>query len=448
MRTVVSPQARWPSPDSHCAVAGRRRRVSATAPSMREVGATEVVLGNDLVERRWSRLPFRTTALLDKRDGGRGWSGPRRDFALTLAGADLGSEQFHVEDVAVRSLPGGGPADGDRGGVPAGGARHVWVTRVVEAYPGIAGFRVQNVVRSSLPLVLGGATLDEAAVGAVEPTAHAFRAGADWREPDWPGPAARLRRRPPRHLARHPQRPGRAPRSRRRPSGCRCAPAAASLFMVAERADFPSSRAEYDGGNGSAGDPLPARRGVARPVRGAGSRGGPVLHVRAPANARAVRAAHPRGRVHGLRQWRRGRGMAAPPLPRRAEDAALPARRDVQLERHRRQRDLHRREGRHGLRHRPAGRAHRAPARHRDVHPRRRLAGHLRRLEPGLAPAPGAARHPAALPGPRVPRRARRDRPHEARPLDEPDELQPAVAGLPATTPTGPACRWATARRS
>ena len=51
------------------------------------VTATEIVLGNSLVERRWTRSPFRTSTLVDKRAGGRRWGWPGRDFRLSLTAA-------------------------------------------------------------------------------------------------------------------------------------------------------------------------------------------------------------------------------------------------------------------------------------------------------------------------------------------------------------------------
>jgi hypothetical protein len=56
------------------------------------VSDAEVVLGNHLAERRWDRASLRTTALVDKRAGGRHWSAGRRDFTLTVSGAEIGSE--------------------------------------------------------------------------------------------------------------------------------------------------------------------------------------------------------------------------------------------------------------------------------------------------------------------------------------------------------------------
>lgn len=63
------------------------------------------------------------------------------------------------------------------------------VTRTVDAYAGVAGFRSQTTLRAAGPLVVTGYRLDEMRVGAVTPTLHAFRAGADWRyESDWDPP--------------------------------------------------------------------------------------------------------------------------------------------------------------------------------------------------------------------------------------------------------------------
>jgi hypothetical protein len=224
------------------AVEYRDRSVYAT------VTGTGIVLGNELVERRWSRLPFQTTALVDKRDGGRAWAETRRDFALTIAGADLGSEAFKAESAQVEKLPGGGlRVTIEAVFPPLGLGPQIRVTRVVEAYPGIAGFRVQSTLRSNAPLVLTGVTLDEVATGPAQPTAHAFRAGADWREPDWPGPP----------LAFGNPNAGTWRDTRSAPLGAPLEAAAQwlslsaggrSLFMVAERADLPSTRAEYAAG--------------------------------------------------------------------------------------------------------------------------------------------------------------------------------------------------------
>jgi len=67
----------------------------------------EVVLGNSVAERRWSRDALRTTALVDKRGHDRVVSAGSRDFALLVGPAEVGSESFAVSSVAVTSLPRG-----------------------------------------------------------------------------------------------------------------------------------------------------------------------------------------------------------------------------------------------------------------------------------------------------------------------------------------------------
>jgi hypothetical protein len=217
------------------------------APAYARVEAGQVVIGNELAERRWDRAQFRTSALVDKRGGGRTWSAGRRDFSLFLGASEVSSEQFRVGSAWVEQL--------DRGGVRVtmvlvprlpGLVAGLTARRVAEAYPGIAGFRTQTTLHPTTPLVLTGATLDEAAAGAGVPRSHSFRAGADWREPDWAGP--------PLSVGDPHAGTWRETRSRGW-GGALEAPAQwlsidigpRSLFMVAERPDLPSTRTEYTG---------------------------------------------------------------------------------------------------------------------------------------------------------------------------------------------------------
>ena len=209
-----------------------------------QVTPADVVLGNSVAERRWSRAGLVTTALIDKRGQDTTWSAGRRDFALDLAGrSDLGSEQFTVTGVKVSQLVRGGLRVAMELASPL---PVLTATRIAEAYPGVAGFRTQTILHPAAGLALSGATLDEAAVPGAAPTLHAFRAGADWREPDWPGPQLSVGdphagdwRDTHTAAAGEPLAgPGQwldLDRGGRR------------LFMVMERNDLPSSRAEYDG---------------------------------------------------------------------------------------------------------------------------------------------------------------------------------------------------------
>ena len=213
-------------------------------------------------------------------------------------------------------------------------------------------------MRSSLPLVLAGATLDEAAVGTAAPTAHAFRAGADWREPDWPGPPLAFGDAHPGTWRDTRSAPAGRVRSRRRPSGCRCAPAAVRCSWSPSAPTCRPRAPSTTGGVARLALRYPRDGRAPRPVRGAGARRGAVVDRSAgsgslqPFEPIALEAAFTGfGSGDGDEEWQHHRYLVERP------DAALPARRDVQLERNRRQRDLHRREGRHGPRHRAAGRA-------------------------------------------------------------------------------------------
>ena len=161
-------------------VPGRAAETFTDADVYANVSADEVVLGNALVERRWTLDAFSTQAIVDKRDG-RSF-GAHPDFSILLDGASITSDRFSTAAVDVAAL--------DRGGLGVTFtltlAGLVTVERVVEAYPGVAGFSSRMTVSSPLPLVFSGYTLDEVAAGPeYAATVHAFRAGADWREEGW-----------------------------------------------------------------------------------------------------------------------------------------------------------------------------------------------------------------------------------------------------------------------
>ena len=203
---------------------------------------SEVVLGNSVAERRWARGSFRTTALVDKRRGGRTWSRGSRDFTLTVAGVALGSDAFSVSSVSAEPLARGGL----RVVMGLSGPGGLSAVRTAEAYPGVAGFRTQTVLRPLGPLALSGATLDEAAVGRAAPAISAFRAGSDWREPGWQGPGVWVGYSTAGDWRDTRTSPESTPLDERG-EWLSAAAGGRSLFMVAERNDFPSSRAAYDG---------------------------------------------------------------------------------------------------------------------------------------------------------------------------------------------------------
>jgi hypothetical protein len=225
-------------------------RLVRSADVSAHVTARSVTLRNAAIERRWSRAPLRTTSLVDRRRPRTAWSSGGRDFTLRLAGGvEIASDAFRAREVELGELPGGGLRIAMRL-APRGTATALVpgleIARTVELRPRVAVLRTQTTIRSAVPLLLAGATLDEVGVGPAAPTLHAFRAGGDWREPAWPGPP----------LALGDPHAGDWRDTRSAPAGAplsgpgqwlSLARDGRSLFMVLERNDLPSSRAEYDG---------------------------------------------------------------------------------------------------------------------------------------------------------------------------------------------------------
>ena len=207
-----------------------------------DVGDDQIVAGNALVERSWDRAAFATTSFTDKRQEAVASAGGP-DFTIQLGKAWLPSTLFSVSSVDVTDIGGGLRLNIELAG-PGLDA-----TRIVEIYDGIAGMRAQTILHPLGPLAIGGATLDNAAVGSrVAATVNAFRAGADWREPGWEGPP----------MSFGDPHGGTWRESTSGNPGTDVSAAGEwisagkdddSLFMVMERNDFPSSRAEYVGGN-------------------------------------------------------------------------------------------------------------------------------------------------------------------------------------------------------
>ena len=219
------------------APAGAEAKVQVT------VSATEVALANGQMERRWTRAGL-TSTLVDKRGGGRTWSARRRDFALDLvSGVSIGSERFTVTGVRTTPLARGGQRVTMELASPVPG---LTATRIAEAWPGIAGVRTQTILHPAAGLALSGASLDEAAVGAAAPELHAFRAGADWREPEWEGPPLTIG--DPHPGSWRDTRTAGEGQALRGPGQWLTAAARRALAVPRDGGnDFPSSRAAYDG---------------------------------------------------------------------------------------------------------------------------------------------------------------------------------------------------------
>jgi hypothetical protein len=166
-------------------------RGTLTPPSVQvEIDAGRIVLRNGLVERAWTRSPYRTESLTDLRNG-RVWTTGSDDLALAVLGVDLVTRFAVSGEPEVETLDDGAlrvrttllPA-------PLGsGLPLLRVVRSVTMYPGVAGMRIDTRLEPTLPLILSGYTLDRVQpAGSVTADLHAFRAGADWRDPEWAGP--------------------------------------------------------------------------------------------------------------------------------------------------------------------------------------------------------------------------------------------------------------------
>ncbi|HEV3000278.1 MAG TPA: alpha-galactosidase [Solirubrobacteraceae bacterium] len=200
--------------------------------------ATQVVLGNSLVERRWSRAPMRTLALVDKRGRDRTWSAGTRDFAVD----GIGSDAFTVTRVDREDLDGGGV----RLTMTLTGVPGLTVRRIAEAYPGVAGFRTQTILEPAAGIAVGSAVLEQAATGPGVPALHALRAGADWRDSEWTGPPLQVGD-PHAGTWRETTTAGRGEPVSGSGQWLSVTDGDRSLFLVAEGTDFPSSRGAYDG---------------------------------------------------------------------------------------------------------------------------------------------------------------------------------------------------------
>jgi predicted alpha-1,2-mannosidase/putative CocE/NonD family hydrolase len=158
---------------------------SAPPPVVIDRTPETVAMRSGLLERTWSRSPFRTERLVDARTG-KVWSENSADFALVVDGAEMSSSQFEVVgEPQVERQPNGVVRTtftlAPIGATPVG----LTLTRVVEMYPDVAGMRQETWVNSFVPMTVSGYTLDQAspAGAGLKGTIHSFRAGADWRNP-------------------------------------------------------------------------------------------------------------------------------------------------------------------------------------------------------------------------------------------------------------------------
>ena len=148
-----------------------------------------VVVENGLARREYSFSPFATTSITDLRNG-RTWPAGGEDFTLDVAGVAVPGSTFAAEVAGLEPLDRGVRVRLDLTPLDGSPISNIRIERVIEMYEGVAGFRTSMVVHAPAGAIpLRGGVIDSVAVGDdVIATTHAFRAGADWREPDWAGP--------------------------------------------------------------------------------------------------------------------------------------------------------------------------------------------------------------------------------------------------------------------
>ena len=201
-----------------------------------------IAIGNGLVERTFGgdETDFGTVALLDKRSGHE--STRFHDLLVELSDPIGG-----VDTIATDGYTGHEVSKIDRGIrlTLHYDQRLAQVDRIIDVYNGVAGFASRTRITPKVPLAVGSAWTDAFGASDSPATSHAFRAGADWREPGWGGPDGALGN-PHAGTWRETKTAG----TFDEPAQWLSAPnGTGSLFVVLERNDLPSSRARYSVGN-------------------------------------------------------------------------------------------------------------------------------------------------------------------------------------------------------
>ncbi len=330
------------------------RATPAAAAVRVEVGDGTATLTAGPVSRTWTWPGFQTSTITDRRTGLE--TAPAPDFRLTLVdGVELTSRDFDVVAVAESDLPRGGhelvftlaPQGVDLAGT---------VTRRVRAFPGIAGFETRTEV--ALPVAITGYTLDEVAVGEAAATAHAFNAGYDWRGSDTTDWEPTFDPTGTAHTGDHRETTSAGLGEALDTSGQWLSLEVGSagdhgaprVFLVPQRVNYDSTHVGYDGTNGRAHVDLADDLLYLGPFESDVHLDNPTA---APVRARTASPAAPLT----LETTFLGLAVDADDEPwqhhhyltrERWSDWAVAS--HVQLQRSRREPDLHRRQGRHGLR--------------------------------------------------------------------------------------------------
>ena len=148
-----------------------------------ELSPDKVQIDTGTVSRKWrdtANFGFRTTAFLDKRNEME-WVAPgtSEEFTITVGALDFTSSDFAMDSVDRAPLPNGGA----RVTMHLSGPALFSVDYVVDAWPGLAGFRTRTIVKALAALPVTRYSMGELTTPfALAPTGQTFHAGSDWRD--------------------------------------------------------------------------------------------------------------------------------------------------------------------------------------------------------------------------------------------------------------------------
>ena len=145
----------------------------------------KVEIDTGIVRRKWrdtAAAGFRTTSFVDKRNGIE-WVGPGTspEFTITVGVVDFTSSDFDTDSAEQSPLPNGGV----RVTIHLSGPLLFEVDYLIDAWPGVGGFRTQTIVRPLAALPITGYSMGELTTpfsSAITPIGQTFHAGSDWRD--------------------------------------------------------------------------------------------------------------------------------------------------------------------------------------------------------------------------------------------------------------------------
>ncbi len=220
-----------------------------------ELSDDKVQIDTGTVVRKWRDTAgggFQTTSFLDKRTALE-WVAPGTsdDFTITVGILDFTSSDFTLDSAERSALPNGGA----RVTMHLSGPALFAVDYLVDAWPGLAGFRTQTVVKALVVLPVTGYSMGELTTrftSNITPIGQTFHSGSDWRDEDGWSPSITIGDEAPRggrsDWRVQTQGPKGGPYEQygnwvtARHNGGQ------SVFVVSQRPNLPSSRVSFAGG--------------------------------------------------------------------------------------------------------------------------------------------------------------------------------------------------------